>query len=149
VGGRRLRANWASKGKDRPMSVEEEDFFKRKDLVSVGLAVGYFYNFLNVFYENIEHTPTIELFDKPEDKEGHKYDTETIEVQVILPKRLDDDAFRSCEKDFGDTKKGSIFLHKQKRYYGINYILAQQGLIVLDLARPLMAVKPFYEDILK
>jgi hypothetical protein len=179
VGGAALLLLWslmreqraARKGEDSPMSWEDtaitsaitlgvevvKKFFDSKkddrDLISVGLAVGYFYNFLDVFYENIEHTSAIELFDKPGDKDGNKYDTETIEVQVILPKRLDVDTYDRCVKDFNATKKGSIFLHKQKRFYGINYIIVQRGdktgLIVLDLARPLMAVKPFYEDILK
>lgn len=132
-----------------------------KDLISVGLAVGYFYNFIAVFYEAIQHEGIITLRDrsddkdgrKPEEKEGRKYDADTVEMQLILPTRLDVDTYKRCEEDFNATKKGSIFLEKQKRHYGINYTPVRRGdksgIIVADLARPLMSVKRFYEDILK
>jgi hypothetical protein len=124
-----------------------------KHLFSVGLAVGYFYNFIAPLYEAIQHEGIITLGDKPEDKDGKKYDAETIEMQLILPKRLDVDTYKRCEEEFNATKKGSIFLQKQKRQYGINYTPVRRGdksgIIIADLARPLMAVKRFYEDILR
>jgi hypothetical protein len=123
-----------------------------KDLISVGLAVGYFYNFLDLISDVIKRDE-VKLYDRAEDKDGRYYDAETVEVQVILPGRLDVSAYDRCEQDFKATKKSFIFLSRQSRWYGINYTTIQRGnkrgVVITDLARPLMAVKRFYEDILR
>jgi hypothetical protein len=120
-----------------------------KDLISVGLAVGYFYNFIAVCYDTIQHEGTITLRDKPDDKE---YDAEMVEMQIILPTQLNVNVFNRCEAALNETQKGSILLKKQKRPYGFNYTPVRRGdkagIAIADLARPLMAVKRFYEDIL-
>jgi len=159
------RPKAAPKGEDSPMTLEEtaialgveavKKFFESKkddkDLISVGLAAGYFYNVLDPISAVIKRDE-VKLFDTAEDKEGRHYDAETVEVQVILPGRLDASAYERCEKDFKATKKGFIFLKDQNRWYGINYNPVQRGdetgIVITDLARPLMAVKRFYEDIL-
>jgi Prokaryotic STING domain len=126
-----------------------------KDLISVGLAVGYFYNFLDVISGAIDNTRIITLYEAKDGKPGDKcqqYDSETVEVQLILPRRLDVGVYQRCEEDFKRTTKGIILLEKQKRWYGINYNTVKQGekdgIVIKDLARPLMAVKHFYEKIL-
>jgi hypothetical protein len=173
VGGAALLLLWslmrgqkvAPKGEDSAMSLEEtaitlgveaaKKFFESKkddkDLISVGLAAGYFYNFLDPISAIIQRDE-IKLFDTAEDKDGRHYDAETVEVQVILPGRLDVSAYDRCEQEFKATKKGFIFLKGQNRWYGINYNPIHRGdktgIVITDLARPLMAVKRFYEDIL-
>jgi hypothetical protein len=122
-----------------------------KDLISVGLAVGYFYNFLDLISDVIRRDE-VTLRDKPDDKDGRHFDADTVELQVILPARLDVAAYDRCERDFKATKKSLIFLPQQNRWYGINYNLVERGdkpgIVIMDLARPLMAVKRFYEEIL-
>ena len=49
--------------------------------------------------------------------------------------------------------KGSIFLNKNNRWYGINYGITETSvgreLVIVDYARPILAVKQYYEQILK
>jgi hypothetical protein len=122
-----------------------------KDLISVGLAVGYFYNFLDLISDVIDRDE-ITLREPDDNKEGQHFDAATVRVEVILPARLHVAAYNSCENAFKETKRGAIFLPKQKRWYGINYNLLQRGdkpgVLITDLARPLMSVKRFYEEIL-
>jgi hypothetical protein len=46
-----------------------------------------------------------------------------------------------------------IFLARNKRFYGINYALnempAKTELTIIDLARPIMSAKQYYENIVK
>jgi hypothetical protein len=122
-----------------------------KDLISVGLAVGYFYNFLDLISDVIKRDE-VKLRENPNDGEGRHFDVDTVELQVIVPGRLDVAAYDRCEHDFKATKKSMIFLPQQNRWYGINYNLVERGdkpgIIIVDLARPLMSVKRFYEEIL-
>jgi len=122
-----------------------------KDLISVGLAVGYFYNFLGPISDVISRDE-VTLSEKADDKDGRHFDADTVQLQVILPARLDVNAYDRCEREFKETRKGMIFLPPQKRWYGINYNLVQRGdkpgIVITDLARPLMSVKRFYEEIL-
>jgi hypothetical protein len=74
-----------------------------KDLISVGLAVGYFYNFLDLISDVIRRDE-VTLREKPDDKDGRHFDADTVELQVILPARLDVAAYDRCERDFKATK---------------------------------------------
>jgi hypothetical protein len=123
-----------------------------KDLISIGLAVGYFYNFLNVISGVIRRNQ-LTLYEKTGDKDGRHFARETVGVQVILPARLHVAAYERCEDEFRQTKKSFLLLEEEQgRMYGINYNLVQRGdkpgIIIVDLARPLMSVKRFYEEIL-
>jgi hypothetical protein len=131
---------------------------KDQDLVSIGLAVGYFYNFLDPVNSVIQDGD-LTLFqpadkDDPLSLESPKttFDTENVNMQVIIPKRLDVEAFKACEDEFRPYSKGFIYLKRNKRFYGVNYFLAQVGntqrLTIVDLARPAMAIKRYYEEIL-
>jgi hypothetical protein len=119
-----------------------------KDLISVGLAVGYFYNFLNVISGVIQNNQ-VTLYEKAGDKDGRRFERDTVAVQVILPARLDTGVY---EEEFRKTNKSFILLEGQGRMYGINYNPIQRGdkagIVIVDLARPLMSVKRFYEEIL-
>jgi hypothetical protein len=94
----------------------------------------------------------VTLHDKADGKGGRHYDADTVELQVIVPGRLDVNAYDRCERDFKLTKRSVIYLPQQSRWYGINYNLVQRGdrsgIVITDLARPLMPVKRFYEEIL-
>jgi hypothetical protein len=131
---------------------------KEQDLISIGLAVGYFYNFLeplnivlrnNVFnlYKAQSKDVTLSA-DTPE----KSFKINEVNVEVIIPKRLDVEAISACENEFAPYKKGSFYLPQNNRFYGINYFTAEVGdgerLTIVDLARPAFAVKRYYEEIL-
>ncbi|MDB5208182.1 MAG: hypothetical protein JWR72_3257 [Flavisolibacter sp.] len=131
---------------------------KEQDIISIGLAVGYFYNFLDpvssviqddefTLYQPLEKDKAVTL-----ESPYVTYESENINMQIIIPKRLDVEAFKACEDEFKPYTKGFIYLKRNKRFYGINYFTAQIGknqrLTIVDLARPVMAVKRYYEEIL-
>ena len=129
---------------------------KDHDLVSVGLAVGYFYNFLDpvntVLINNV-----FELFDSKNQKpspnsQKTSFKMEDVNVEVIIPKRLDVEAKAACENEFKKYDKGSFYLPQNNRFYGINYFTSTvantQRLTIVDFARPALAAKRYYEEIL-
>jgi hypothetical protein len=120
--------------------------------ISIGLAVGYYYNFLDPVSGVIKRDE-FELYSSPTDPSPRKFQSEDVRVQIIIPTRLDVQAFDRCEAEFKSTHKGFVFLKENKRYYGINYTLTElpnkSELTIIDLARPIMATKRYYEDILK
>src|SRR6476646_11819089 len=76
---------------------------KEQDLVSIGLAVGYFYNFLDPVNSVIQDDD-FTLFQPAEndaplslESPKTKFDSENVNMQVIIPKRLDVEAFKACE----------------------------------------------------
>ncbi len=131
-----------------------ERFNQKEDpgLISIGLAVGYYYNFLDPVSGVIERDE-LEIYSSPTDASPKKFQSENVRVQIIIPSRLDVQAFQRCEEEFKATQKGFIFLSQNKRYYGVNYALTElptkSELTIIDLARPIMSAKRYYEDILK
>ncbi|MBI5022233.1 MAG: hypothetical protein HZB59_12420 [Ignavibacteriales bacterium] len=129
--------------------------FKKKDdpnIVSIGLAVGYYYNFLDPISNEIKRDE-LKIYSSPEEGTFQKFVSEEVRVQIIIPTRLEVEAYQRCEDEFKSAVKGFIYLSENKRYYGINYSIAQlaskKELTIIDLARPIMSSKRYYEDIVK
>jgi hypothetical protein len=122
------------------------------DVISIGLAVGYYYNFLDPVSAVIERDE-FELFSSPTGGESRQFRSENVRVQIIIPARLDVHAFQRCEEEFKALHKGAVYLSQNKRYYGVNYALTElpskAELTLVDLARPIMSAKRYYEDIVK
>lgn len=125
---------------------------KKDEFISIGLSVGYFYNFLDPVSEKI-NSGEFKLYKNEEDKEPITFDTDNIKLTVILPKRLNVYNYKTCEEEFKKYLKGSIYLNRNSRWYGINYGITSTAkgneLVIVDLARPIMVVKHYYEQILK
>ena len=135
----------------------QEKTKKKEDLVSVGLAVGYFYNFLEPL-NNVLANEAFKLY-KPAgnnnltvDSPHTSYNIDDVNVEVIIPKRLDVEAKVACENEFKNSDKGFFYLPQNNRFYGINYLASKannkERLIIVDFARPSLAAKRFYEEIL-
>lgn len=122
------------------------------DLVATGLAVGYFYNFLDPVSTLIESDQFV-IYSSVEDKVGREFEADDIQMQIIIPTRLEVATFGRCEAEFKTPFKGLIYLARNKRYYGINYELKElpgkTQLTIVDLARPIMSAKQYYENIVK
>lgn len=126
---------------------------KRKDeRISIGLSVGYFYNFLDPVSDRI-NAGEFKLHKNQDDKEPQVFDTDNIKLTVIMPRKLDVFSFKACEDEFKKYNKGSIYLNRNSRWYGINYGFSETAvgkeLEIVDLARPVMAVKQYYEQVRK
>jgi hypothetical protein len=123
-------------------------------LMSLGLAVGYYYNFLDVVAQQLS-VGSITLNDKANPKPGEgnetEFDLDATKIQIIVPAKLEVSSFQLCVADFEQSLKGSVLLKAQKRYYGINYRISDLGstklLTIIDLAPPAMALKRYYEDV--
>jgi hypothetical protein len=128
------------------------------DLISIGLAVGYYYNFLEPV-SSAMNCAELELFSEvkgsvPQQfKSEGKFKLDDVRVQIIVPSKLTASAFQRCQEEFNSMCKGFLFLPQNKRYYGINYSMtkldSRSELQIVDLARPIMAAKRYYEDIVK
>jgi hypothetical protein len=120
--------------------------------ISIGLAVGYYYNFLDPVSGVIKRDE-FSLYSTPTGGENQQIRSDDVQVEIIIPGRLDVAAYDRCETEFKQLHKGSIYLSENKRYYGINYasteLPSKTQLTIVDLARPLMSVKRYYEDIVK
>lgn len=129
---------------------------KEPTLMALGLAVGYYYNFLDVIGRQLS-SGSVTLNDKLNPKPGEgtetNFDLAATRIQIIVPERLDGGAFERCVGEFDRSLKGSVFLTEQKRNYGINYLITDVGgskqLTIIDLARPAMALKRYYEDVVR
>jgi hypothetical protein len=125
---------------------------KEPTLMSLGLAVGYYYNFLDVVGRQLS-TGSVTLNQGAGDGSQTTFDLAATRIQVILPERLDGGAFERCTAEFDRSLKGSVYLNEQKRNYGINYLVVDLGaskqLTIVDLARPAMALKRYYEDVVR
>lgn len=123
-----------------------------KDLISIGLAVGYFYNFLDPI-SSVIRNDELELHSDQLSGGSKLFNSEAVKFQILIPSRLDVHAFHSCEAEYKDYDKGEVYLKQNKRFYGVNFsiqtLAKKETLIITDVARPLMAVKRYYEEILK
>jgi hypothetical protein len=125
-------------------------------LMAPGLAVGYFFNFLEPIAKQLE-IGGIRLSERAnataDDGSWLDFDLASTTIQIIVPARLSDESFQRCEEEFKQCLKGTIFLPAQKRYYGINYRVFDTGsdkrLTIVDLARPAMVLKRCYQDMVK
>ena len=130
---------------------------KEQDLVSIGLAVGYFYNFLDPINKILE-TNVLDLYMPGDQKKASlqnpkkSFDLDNVYVEIIIPKRLDPEARRACNDEFKRYDKGFFYMQEHKRFYGVNYFTASIGgterLTIVDIARPAFAAQRFYEDVL-
>lgn len=124
-----------------------------KDLISIGLAVGYFYNFLEPLFKKIQVNGELEFYQAETDAQPQKFDIDNIKIHIIIPMKLDFITFDNCEKEYKQYSKGFVDLKQNNRYYGINYSINKLGkkdeLVIVDYARPIKSIKPYYEDILK
>lgn len=131
--------SWSPSKKDQPPPI-----------ISPSLAVGYFYNFLEVVSREID---SANFGFREEDGPQVEVSPENVAIQIILPAKLDNDAFKRCNQEFRDTKKGQVFLHGQGRWYGVNYRSVTGGkstsITLIDLARPIMSLRKYYSEILK
>jgi hypothetical protein len=127
------------------------------ELVSIGLATGYFFNFLDMTAKTIQYSGGLDIYsstidNKPNKSQSTHFSTDNIKVEIIMPKRLHADNFTACEKEFTQYKRGFFYSEANLRYYGINYAIMETNkdlvLRIVDYARPVIAAKPFYEQIL-
>ncbi len=128
------------------------------DLVSIGLATGYFFNFIDMTAKTMQYAGGLNIYstnadNKPDtEKEAEYYSKDNIRVEIIMPQRLHANNFAACEQEFTQYKRGFFYSEANGRYYGINYATMEtrnnKMLRIIDYARPVTAAKPFYEQIL-
>jgi hypothetical protein len=128
---------------------------RNSQLVSISLAVGYYYNFIDPLFASFEGDKSrlysmVRDTDPPQFRSKGEIKLADVRMQIIIPTRLDDNLFARCEDDFSACKKGFFYSPPHKRYLGVNYSVRKVGdrreTTIIDLARTVMAVKRYYED---
>src|SRR4030095_1563579 len=80
------------------------------DVVGIGLAVGYFYNFLDpvssaIDCEQFELYSEVKGSNPLEFRSEGQFKSEQTLVQIIIPGRLSGEAFKRCESEFKGKNK--------------------------------------------
>ena len=123
------------------------------NLVSIGLATGYFFNFLDMTAKTMQYTGGLDIYPSTADgkpdrtKPAVRYLKDNIKVEIIIPKRLDANNFAACEKEFAQYKIGYFYSEANSRPYGIRYATMETNkdtiLRIVDYARPVAASNRF------
>src|SRR4051812_38653320 len=124
-----------------------DQLFKADDFVgiSTGLALGYFNNFLKPVLGELLAKPFNIQHDTHPSRRVEK--PANVDINIIIPAQLSGATFQRCEERFNSYRKGRVTSEGHGRVYGINYAAMDNGqVMIFDLARPVMAVKVFYEE---
>ena len=113
--------------------------------ITKGLAVGYFYNFLQDINAILENDIKV-LF---EDQTQETFSRDQVEIQLLIPKRLNAASIRRTIDAIKEEKQGDII--RRGRNFKINYALENEGtkLIIKDLIKPYFSIKEYMEQYLK
>jgi hypothetical protein len=84
-----------------------------KDLISIGLAVGYFYNFLNVISGVIRRNQ-LTLYEKTGDKDGRHFARETVGYKSFCPRACTWPLTNAARMSSGKQRRASSFLRRNK-----------------------------------
>ena len=129
----------SSSSRSRPPPDDDQKTPERV-LIAEGLAVGYYYNFLKVFSQELKRSRFTFHDEKQNERE---IDSAHVDIRVLLPNRLDEFAYESCENYLKErkTKRGTLSTSSQFRGFGFNYAEGTDGYItIVDYARPVKAL---------
>lgn len=113
--------------------------------ITQGLAVGYFYNFLQDINAILENDIKV-LF---EDQTQKTFSRDQVEIQLVIPKRLNAASIRHARDSIKGERQADIM--RPGRNFKINYALENDGakLIIKDLIRASFSIKEYMEQYLK
>ncbi|MBE9058136.1 STING domain-containing protein [Sphaerospermopsis sp. LEGE 08334] len=113
--------------------------------ITQGLAVGYFYNFLQDINAILENDIKV-LF---EDQTQKTFSRDQVEIQLVIPKRLNAASIRHARDSIKVERQADIM--RPGRNFKINYALENDGakLIIKDLIKPSFTIKEYMEQYLK
>lgn len=124
---------------------------KAKSYVSTGLAVGYYYNFVKPVFEILEVTEIrldINKKDSNESEGKRKFDSDLVEIEIIIPRELSAPAMQQAQKEAYSKRKGTILRKKDKRNFTINFTMDNDGrLTIIDVPNPLNGVRQYIENL--
>lgn len=114
--------------------------------ITQGLAVGYFYNFLQVINAMLEHNIIKVRF---EDQTQKTFSRDQVDILLVIPKRLNAASINHAKDSIRGERQADII--RPGRDFKINYALQNDGakLIIKDLVRPCFTIKEYMEQYLK
>lgn len=75
------------------------------------------------------------------------FNSKQVMLELIYPKDLSNPSLRQCSDYlFDHTDKGSIEMDDEGRPYGINYVLENDKIKIVDYIRPVEAIPKFYTE---
>jgi len=120
-------------------------------MASTGVAIGYYFNFIEMVYKIIDENKTVklELYDANKSISSVKeFDSDKVRMEVIIPRSLDGSAFVAASAVRDACKKGDIVRVGNKRNFGINYTIQDMdSLVAVDMPGPLSAVEKYLKKL--
>jgi len=124
---------------------------KVEHMASTGVAIGYYFNFIEMIYKIIDESKTIKLEIPEGNNETTKiqeFDSDKVRMEIILPRSLDGSSFVAAAAIRDSYKKGDIVRVGNKRNFGINYSIQDNDtLLAIDMPGPLSAVEKYLKTL--
>ena len=136
----------------KDLKAKNQDLTKKVEhMASTGVAIGYYFNFIEMVYKVMEESSTIKLEVYDGNKgisETREFESDKVRMEVIVPRALEGAAFVAAGKERDAHKKGDIVRVGTKRNFGINYTVQDNDtLVVVDMPGPLSAVEKFLKQL--
>jgi hypothetical protein len=120
--------------------------------VGRGLAVGYYFNFIEPvcrLLQDVDITVLLQDTDEKGERKQAKFAKDDVRISVIYPAGLTGSQTDRCGDRLKGLSKGEIILGQQRRNFSITYaILLRDGkpnLQICDVAKPTTALKNYLE----
>jgi hypothetical protein len=138
--------------KNKELKVQNQELkTKVEHMASTGVAIGYYFNFIEVVYKVIDESKTIQLEIYDENKniaETREFESDKVRMEIIIPRSLDGSSFVAAATTLDSYKKGDILRVGNKRNFGINYSIQDNNVLVaVDMPSPLSAVEKFLKTL--
>ena len=138
--------------KNKELKLQNRDLKKKVEhMASTGVAIGYYFNFIEMLYKVMDESKTIKLEIYDANKgitKTQEFDSNKVRMEVILPRSLDGSSFVAAAAVRDAYKKGDIVRVGNKRNFGINYsIHDNNSLLAVDMPGPLSAVEKYLKTL--
>ncbi|PRY20620.1 hypothetical protein CLV58_1572 [Spirosoma oryzae] len=127
---------------------EYEQKFEQR--ASTGVAIGYYYNFIENIYKIIDENPkiTLEIYNSTTINEKKEFDCDKVRIEILMPRSLEGSSFNQATQTLTQYKKGDIVRNGNKRNYGINFTIQDDNtLVVVDVPTPLFALEKYLKSL--
>jgi hypothetical protein len=138
--------------KNKELKSQNLELLKKVEhLASTGVAIGYYFNFIEMVYKIIDESDTIKLEVYDSNKsitEIKEFNSNKVRLEIIIPRSLEGSSFVAAAGIRDQYQKGDILRVGTKRNFGINYSIQDEAtLVIMDMPGPLSAVEKFLRQL--
>jgi hypothetical protein len=127
--------------------------FERERTVSTGLAIGYYYNFIQPIFEQLKVNGELEVSIQKKDSDQEErrqiFKASDLDIEIIVPAELTKPGIEAAHNLAKGLRKGKIlFKNDEQRQFTIKFLLGDENrLVIRDVATPLNAVREYIENL--